>query len=180
VVSQYNAWRMPEPSLRDQRVYRADDVAAALGKTMQAVKDRVQRGASLRGWSPRQPGNTLRLWLVDADHADAHDAGIAGAGLPSGHWPLPPLGGPDPLAKAQPSGPGAAELFGPFGLRAQEQLEMSQRSEAVEREQRLIAERDAARKEAQDLRVQVDEVRAEMANLRRGVVLMMGGSLPSS
>jgi cell division protein FtsB len=57
---------------------------------------------------------------------------------------------------------------------------MSQRSEAVEREQRLIAERDAARKEAQDLRAQVDDVRAEMANLRRGVVLMMGGSLPSS
>jgi hypothetical protein len=182
---------VPEPAaLPSQRVYRADDVAEALHRTVQSVKDRVERGASLRGWSARDPANTLRVWLVDADHADAADPEIASAQLPSGYWPLPSLGppakrragtSPDTLSGLRDAGrsDGSGGLYGELGQRTQEQLEMAQRGEAVEREQRLLTERDAARQEARDLRAQLEELRTELQNVRRGIVVMLGGATPS-
>jgi hypothetical protein len=56
---------------------------------------------------------------------------------------------------------------------------MAQRGEAVEREQRLLTERDAARQEARDLRAQLEELRTELQNVRRGIVVMLGGATPS-
>jgi len=176
--------------LQEQRVYRADDIAVALGRSLQSVKERIERGASLRGWSPKDPGNTLRLWLVDADHADVHDPGIAAAQLPSGHWPLPPLS-PVPVFGSVPGASSSIEhLFGAgvsdrsgnvhddLGLRGREQLEMAQKGEAIEREQRLITERDAARREAELLRARAEELSTEVQNIRRGVVAMFGGTMP--
>jgi len=57
---------------------------------------------------------------------------------------------------------------------------MAQRGETVEREQRLLTERDSARQEAKDLRVQLEELRTELQNLRKGIVVMLGGAAPSS
>ena len=181
-----------QAALPEQRVYRADDVAEALHRTVQSVKDRIKRGASLRGWSALDPANTLKVWLVDADHADSTNPEIASAQLPSGFWPLPalgpltgaPEGATGGISRRRPSGPGASDrsggLYGELGLRTQEQLEMAQRGETVEREQRLLTERDSARQEAKDLRAQLEELRTELQNLRKGIVVMLGGAAPSS
>ena len=156
---------VPEPAaLPEQRVYRADDVAETLHRTVQSVKDRIKRGASLRGWSALDPANTLKVWLVDADHADSTNPEIASAQLPSGFWPLPALGpltgGPEGAAGGtshrRPGGPGTSDRSGGF------------------------TERDSARQEAKDLRAQLEETRTELQNLRKGIVVMLGGAAPSS
>jgi hypothetical protein len=118
-------------STREQRVYRGDDVAAALGKTMQAIKDRIER-RTLPGWSARDPGNSLRLWLVDADWADAHDPTIDAAGLASGHWPLPVLEQSAPL---RPS----ADPLDSLAV----QLELARAETAVERHERMRVQLEA-------------------------------------
>jgi hypothetical protein len=178
---------MPEPvPLQEQRVYRGDDVAAALHRTMQSVKDRISRGASLRGWGPRTPGNTLRLWLVDADHADANDPEIAKAEIPSGHWPLPPLGpvatSPGRTDVATDREPAELALGGTPTEGGTEsltqQLEVAVRQAQVEHNRRLVSERDSAlallRSKDGELKAkdaELEMVREQLRAARDGLVL---------
>ena len=84
---------MPEPGVpRPHRVYPEQQVALALGIKIGSLRERIERGASLRGWAPDDPGNPLGVWLVDADYADANEPRVAGAAIPSFTGPLPPLG----------------------------------------------------------------------------------------
>jgi hypothetical protein len=174
---------VPEPvALQNQRVYRADDVAATLHRTMQSVKDRVNRGASLRGWAPKTPGNTLRLWLVDADHADANEPEIAKAQIPSGRWPLPPLGPAPGRTDGAEAASSEVGIEGPFGdgneASLSQQLEVAERQAKVEHNRRLVGERDSAlallRSKDNELRAKDTEIellREQLRVARDGLVL---------
>ena len=143
---------MPDPGdLQPQRVYRADAVARALGHSVQSVKDRIQRGASMRGWAQRDAANTAGLWLVDADHADAHYPEIAAAQLPSGRWPLPLLS-PTPAVSAGtiPNPESVSNVASETGS-GDEELYIARREAVVEHNRRLIGERDAAREKLEIL-----------------------------
>ena len=86
---------MPEQGVpRPHRVYPEQQVALALGIKIGSLRERIERGASLRGWAPDDPGNPLGVWLVDADYADANEPRVAGAGIASFTGPLSPLGLP--------------------------------------------------------------------------------------
>ncbi len=99
---------MAEPGApRTHRLYGELAVAKALGIEVPSVRDRLERGSSLRGWPPEHPDNTVGAWLIDADFADLKEPRKIGEkGLPSFTGDFPPLGplpGPgtsqgDPLA----------------------------------------------------------------------------------
>jgi hypothetical protein len=166
---------------RLQRVYRAEAIAKALGQHVQSVRERIERGASLRGWKPKDPGNTLGLWLVDANYADAHEPDIAAARLPSWQGLLPePRSAPAIRLSAGARGVelptsvvGREDNFGDSDGSEdlpETRLEVALRQASVEHNRRIIAERDAARAllEAKDVEIKLlrDQLEATHGQLR--------------
>ena len=97
---------MPEPRVpRPHRVYPEQQVALALGIKIGSLHERIERGASLRGWASDDPGNPLGVWLVDADYADANEPRSLGGYLVV-HWPAASAGTARPVPGAGGGGVG--------------------------------------------------------------------------
>jgi hypothetical protein len=157
---------VPEPRVpRPHRVYPEQQVALALGIKIGSLRERIERGASLRGWAPDDPGNPLGVWLVDADYADANEPRVAGAAIPSFAGPLPPLGPPARHRRVGSGGVGNDPLEDK-GV----QLELARAETAVEREGRLSAQLADRTRQLEQSQRDVRKLRALLVTSQEALV----------